>query len=328
MQVEAAGMFEYQGTDPWYFRVEGNQVKWSGTKPGASSQGTSPGNGFVDLSFPVDYVTRNLSVEAGYKTRQMHLDVSLMTSKFENDNETIDWTNGYFGRGTDRTYLAADNKYTRLAANATFRQLPLSTTVAARYTNDELKSDVPLGTSMLNGTGVPVRKVFVVNGQQYYYRNRQQPGTPIRDAVRVFYNLRNDDASGLGIPMPAGVVRVYQADSRGGVQFAGEDRIVHTPKDENLSLQIGTAFDIVCDRRQTEFTRIADNIFEMAYELRLRNHKTSAITVEVNEPLAGDWQMLSSSHASRKTDAFAAQFQVPVAASEESILRYRVRVRY
>jgi len=66
----------------------------------------------------------------------------------------------------------------------------------------------------------------------------------------------------------------------------------------------------------------------MAYELRLRNHKTSAITVEVNEPLAGDWQMLSSSHASRKTDAFAAQFQVPVAASEESILRYRVRVRY
>ena len=128
--------------------------------------------------------------------------------------------------------------------------------------------------------------------------------------------------------MPAGVVRVYQADSRGGVQFAGEDRIVHTPKDENISLQIGTAFDVVCDRRQTDFTRIADNVFEMSYELRLRNHKTAGITVEVNEPFAGDWQMLTSSHQATKTDAFAARFQVPVAASGESVLRYRVRVRY
>jgi hypothetical protein len=182
--------------------------------------------------------------------------------------------------------------------------------------------------SMLDGTGVPVKKTFVVNGQQYYYRNRQQPGSPIRDAVRVFYNLRNDEASGLGVPMPAGVVRVYQADSKGGIQFAGEDRIVHTPKDENISLQIGTAFDVVCDRKQTDFTRIADNVFEMSYELRLRNHKTTGITVEVNEPFAGDWQMLTSSHASTRTDAFAARFQVPVAASGESVLRYRVRVRY
>ena len=135
--------------------------------------------------------------------------------------------------------------------------------------------------------------------------------------MRVFYNLRNDDASGLGVPMPAGVVRVYQADSRGGVQFAGEDRIVHTPKDENISLQIGTAFDVVCDCRQTDFTRIADNSTRWRTSCALRNHKTSGITVEVNEPVAGDWQMLSSSHASTKTDDFAARFQVPVAANAE-----------
>jgi hypothetical protein len=182
--------------------------------------------------------------------------------------------------------------------------------------------------SMLTGTGVPVQKLFVVNGQQFYYRNRQQPGAPIRDAVRVFYSLRNDQASGLGMPMPAGTVRVYQADSKGGVQFAGEDRIGHTPKDEDISLQIGTAFDVVCDRKQTDYTRIADNVFEVGYEITLRNHKTNAITVQVNEPIAGDWQMLNSTFAAKKTDAFAAQFNVPVAADGQAVLRYRVRVRY
>ena len=182
--------------------------------------------------------------------------------------------------------------------------------------------------AMLNGTGVPVRKQFVVNGQHFYYRNRQQPGSPIRDSVRVFYQLRNDAASDLGDPMPAGIIRVYQADSKGGVQFVGEDRIGHTPKDENIALEIGTAFDVVCDRRQTDFSRIADNLFEVAYEITLRNHKTSAISVQVNEPIAGDWQMVNATHQARKTDAFAAQFDVPVAASGESVLRYRVRVRY
>ena len=182
--------------------------------------------------------------------------------------------------------------------------------------------------SMLTGTGVPVQKMYVVNGQQFYYRNRQQPGAPIRDAVRVFYSLRNDLASGLGMPMPAGTVRVYQADSRGGVQFAGEDHIGHTPKDEDISLQIGTAFDVVCDRKQTDYTRISDNVFEVGYEITLRNHKSNAITVQVNEPIAGDWQMLSATFPAKKTAAFAAQFEVPVPTDGESVLRYRVRVRY
>ena len=87
--------------------------------------------------------------------------------------------------------------------------------------------------------------------------------------------------------MPAGTVRVYQADSKGGLQFAGEDRIDHTPKDEELTLHIGTAFDLVCDRKQTDFTRVADNVYELAFAIALRNHKTAPVTVEVNEPIAG-----------------------------------------
>jgi hypothetical protein len=182
--------------------------------------------------------------------------------------------------------------------------------------------------ALLNGSGVPVQKMFVVNGQHVYYRNRQNPGSPLKDAVRVLYKLRNDEASGLGMPMPAGTVRVYQADTKGGVQFAGEDRIEHTPKDEVVTLEIGRAFDIVCERKQTDWARISDNVYEMSYEITLRNHKETPITVEVNEPIAGDWQMLSSTHGATKTDAWAAQFQIPVGASGESVLRYRVRVRW
>jgi hypothetical protein len=182
--------------------------------------------------------------------------------------------------------------------------------------------------SLLNGSGAPVKKLFVVNGQNFYYRNRQNPGSPIKDSVQVFYKFRNDEASGLGMPMPAGVIRVYQADTKGGLQFAGEDRIDHTPKDEDVTIKIGTAFDVVCERKQTDFERIADNIYEMAFEIRLRNHKTTPITVQVNEPIAGDWRMLSSTYPAKKTEAFAAQFEVPVAAGAEGVLQYRVRVRW
>lgn len=182
--------------------------------------------------------------------------------------------------------------------------------------------------ALLDGSGVPVRKRFVVNGRQFYYRNRQAPGSPLRDDVHVFYVFRNDEKSGLGMPLPAGTVRVYQADSTGGVQFAGEDRIDHTPKDEEVTLRIGSAFDVVCERRQTDFEKVADNVYEMGFEITLRNHKTTPISVEVNEPIAGDWRMLTSTHTATKTDAWAAQFDVPVKADGESVLRYRVRVRW
>ena len=82
----------------------------------------------------------------------MHFSLAWLTSKFENDTEAIDWQNGYWGDGLDRTYLPPDNRYQRLAANATFRKLPLNSTVALRYTSDELKSSNTFATQVLNGT--------------------------------------------------------------------------------------------------------------------------------------------------------------------------------
>jgi hypothetical protein len=167
-----------------------------------------------------------------------------------------------------------------------------------------------------------------VDGQSFYYRNRHSPGTPLKDNVQVFYRFRNDAKGGLGSPMPAGVIRVYQADAKGGLQFVGEDRIDHTPKDETIDLKIGNAFDIVCERNQTDFEKISDQVYEMEFAITLRNHKTTPVVVQVNEPVGGTWRMLRSTHEWQKTAAWASQFTVPVQADGSAVLKYRVRVTY
>ena len=189
--------------------------------------------------------------------------------------------------------------------------------------NDQTKQ-----LSLLSGTGVPVEKRYVVDGNQYYYRSRYSPGAPVKDNVQVFYRFRNDEKSGLGSPMPAGVIRVYQADSKGGLQFVGEDRVDHTPKDEAIDLKIGNAFDIVSERNQEDFERISNSVYEAEFAITLRNHKTTPVTVQVNEPIGGTWRMVSASHRWQKTAAWAAQFTVPVAADGTATLKYRVRVTY
>lgn len=193
------------------------------------------------------------------------------------------------------------------------------TTVANRETKQ---------VALLNGTGIAVRKQYVVVGRQAYYHNQRAPGAPIKDPVQVFFRFENDEASGLGLPMPAGIVRVYQADSRGSLQFAGEDAIGHTPKDEELGIKIGTAFDVVSERRQLTYQRISSNIVEVEHEVVIRNHKETAIEVQVDEPIGGTWQMLSASHEWEQTSAWAARFAVPVTAGGSATLRYKVRVTY
>jgi hypothetical protein len=182
--------------------------------------------------------------------------------------------------------------------------------------------------SLLQGSGVPVEKIFVVNGQNFYYHNYQNPGSPQKDPVMVFYKFKNEEKANLGMPLPAGSVRVYQKDSKGGILFVGEDNIGHTPKDETVTVHIGNAFDVVSERKQTDYKKIDTKVWEMEFEITLRNHKDSPITVEVNEPIGGDWEMLSSTYKFTKTAAFAAQFKVPVDKNGTSVLKYRIRAHW
>jgi len=182
--------------------------------------------------------------------------------------------------------------------------------------------------SLLAGSGVPVEKYLLVEGQQYWFRNPQGIGNPITQPVKVLYRFKNDEKSGLGMPLPAGTVRVYQADSKGGIQFVGEDRIDHTPKDETLKIHVGNAFDVVCERKETDYKKIATNVIELEYQITLRNHKDSAVTVEVREPIGGDWEVLNSNFKWTKLDATTLGFSIPVEKDGAATLDYRVRVKW
>jgi hypothetical protein len=182
--------------------------------------------------------------------------------------------------------------------------------------------------SLLSGSGVPVEKYLLVEGQQYWFRNPQGIGNPISQPVKVLYRFKNDEKSTLGMPLPAGTVRVYQADSKGGIQFVGEDHIDHTPKDETLKIHVGNAFDVVCERKETDYKKISSNTIELEYQITLRNHKDSAVTVEVREPIGGDWEVQNSNFKWTKLDATTLGFSIPVEKDGTATLDYRVRVKW
>jgi hypothetical protein len=183
--------------------------------------------------------------------------------------------------------------------------------------------------SLLEAAGFDVKKEFVINGQRYYYTSYNNPGAPIKEKVGVFVQFRNAQTNKLGMPLPAGTIRLYKKDSSGNQQFIGEDKIDHTPKDEDVRVKVGDAFDIVSERKQIDYKVLSSgHLYEFAYEIKIRNHKDTPVTVVVNEPIGGDWEMISSSYKAEKTAAFAAQFNVPVPKDGEATLTYRVRVKY
>jgi hypothetical protein len=182
--------------------------------------------------------------------------------------------------------------------------------------------------SLLDAKGAGANKQFIIYGQPYYYHGYNNPGEPIKEKIGVYIEFANTVKNGLGQPLPAGIVRLYKADSAGGQQFIGEDRIDHTPKDETVKVKVGDAFDIVGERKMMDYRVISGSTYEYAYQIVIRNHKKEPVNVVVNEPIGGDWQMLSSSHKWEKTAAFASRFAVPVAADGSATLSYRVRVRW
>ena len=183
--------------------------------------------------------------------------------------------------------------------------------------------------SLLEASGFEVKKEFVLNGQRYYYTGYNNPGQAIKEKVGVYMQFRNSQQNKLGMALPAGTIRLYKKDDKGNQQFIGEDKIDHTPKDEDVRVKVGEAFDIVAERKQTDYKVLASgHLYEYAYEIKIRNHKDGPVNVIVNEPIGGDWEMVASTFEAKKTAAFAAQFNVPVAKDGEATLSYRVRIRY
>lgn len=148
---------EWAPNSPWYAKLDFNQVTFDGSKLYAASNGTSPGNGFVDLPGPVDYRTNNLNLEGGYQSRDLIGTVSVLWSSFDNKQSSdsgyfFTWTNPYFSNGIDRTYMPPSNDFFKIAANGALRNLPMNSTLAARFTWSKTDSSADLAQRMLHYT--------------------------------------------------------------------------------------------------------------------------------------------------------------------------------
>ena len=181
--------------------------------------------------------------------------------------------------------------------------------------------------SLLSAADVLVEKQIIYYGAQDYYRN--QYGMPLSNQkVGVYLEVANKKENRLGLPLPKGIVRVYKADEGGSLQFVGEDWIDHTPKDEKVKIKMGEAFDVVGERIQKDWRQISRRVYEIEWEIKLRNHKKEDVQVKVIEPVPGDWEVLRSSHPYEKTEAHTLQYVVDVPKDKEAKVNYRVRIKF
>jgi hypothetical protein len=186
-----------------------------------------------------------------------------------------------------------------------------------------------------SATRVPARKQLVYYGADFSgvafhgpMMDREFFATS-NTKVDVWLKFRNDKDSGMGMPLPAGRIRVSQQDKAdGSLEFIGEDKIDHTPKDEDVRVKLGTAFDIVGERRQTDFVlNSKGRVMEEAFEIKVRNHKEQPVEVIVRENLYrwSQWSLIEQSSPSEKKDARSVEFPVRIAADGEAVITYRVR---
>jgi hypothetical protein len=179
------------------------------------------------------------------------------------------------------------------------------------------------GTSTIRDMEVKQIQLFpeteVTTEKQYNYD--QTKG----DRVRVVMRFENSEDAGLGIPLPEGKVRVFKADVDGSLEFLGEDRIGHVPKDEEVKIYVGDAFDITVERKKTDIEKVSDRVVIETFEIELANHKDEDVTVKVSEHIYGDWDIRKSSHPYEKIRADVAEFSVTVRTDERVILTYTVR---
>ncbi len=183
--------------------------------------------------------------------------------------------------------------------------------------------------------GVPCEKTLLYVGQAAPYYNYGSPmfdrnfGVESNKKVDVFISFKNTKENKMGMPLPTGRIRVSKLDTAdNSLEFIGEDRIDHTPKNEKVLLKLGSAFDVVGERRQVDF-RVDTNAkwMEEDIEIKIRNQKDEAVTVIAKESLYrwSNWKISKNSMASDKQDAHTVHFPVKLAKGAEGIVRYTVR---
>ena len=187
----------------------------------------------------------------------------------------------------------------------------------------------------ISGANIPATSYFVFDSSPLfdgYYSPIDYPAgwDSSPGVVRTYLEFSTGGDGGLGIDLPGGRVRVYQADADGAALLIGEDAVGHTPAGEDVRVLLGTAFDLTGERTQTDFSAVSSDVIQERFEIRLRNRKDSD-TVEIRIPERlyrwSDWEIIESSATYKRQSASAIEFRLELAPGSEETIAYTVQYR-
>lgn len=184
--------------------------------------------------------------------------------------------------------------------------------------------------SLLEGMNVPFKKQIIFDSMAQfgnYYPGEGEIGVgELSPMVKV--KFVNDEKSHLGMPLPAGKVRLYQRDASGSLQYLGEDQIGHTPREEKVSLNVGRSFDVRADRKRTDFKRLSDRSVRESFSIEVRNRKKEDATIYLYERHWGDWKVTDKSDDFVKEDSNTMVFELKLKANEVKTVKYTVDTKW
>jgi hypothetical protein len=175
----------------------------------------------------------------------------------------------------------------------------------------------------VRAAGVQAERIYVFDGAGHQYRGDGSSGK-----VQVYREFKNSEANKLGIALPKGKVRFYSQDGDRQLEFVGENRIDHTPKDEIIRVLTGNSFDLKGERRMTNNTEDESNrVVTQTFEIKVRNHKKEPVEIRVVEHAnrGGNWTLTAQSQPHEKKDAATFEFRVPLKPDEEKVITYTIR---
>ena len=175
----------------------------------------------------------------------------------------------------------------------------------------------------VRAAGVQAERIYIFDGAGHQYRGDGSSGK-----VQVYREFKNSEANKLGIALPKGKVRFYSQDGDRQLEFVGENRIDHTPKDEVIRVLTGNSFDLVGEHRMTNNAEdSANRVVSQTFEIKVRNRKKESVEIRVVERAThgGNWTLTAQSQPHTKKDATTFEFRVPLKPDEEKTITYTIR---
>ena len=220
-----------------------------------------------------------------------------------------------FGGGAGKSVMMAD----AVVTEKSFDEFHLYTLGNPATLRDKETKQV----EFVRASGVKSERIYVFDGAGHQYRGDGSSGK-----VQVYREFKNSEANKLGIALPKGKVRFYSQDGDRQLEFVGEDRIDHTPKDEVIRVLTGNSFDLVGEHRMTNNTEDgANRVVTQTFEIKVRNRKKEPVEIRVVEHAnrSGNWTLTAQSQPHEKKDATTLEFRVPLKPDEEKVITYTIR---